>query len=81
MFQNQIVHYPLVYETSLAFRWLEDLEEMKMENCHLLTTTLLTRGPWEKINFCHGKLQQDSSSWAEISFSLNFSSQPPTPKK
>jgi hypothetical protein len=39
-----------VYETSLTFRWLEDLEEEEeeMENCHLLTTTLLTRGPWEK---------------------------------
>ena len=34
-----------VYETSLTFRWLT-----MIANCHVLTTALLTRGPWEKGN-------------------------------
>jgi hypothetical protein len=33
-----------VYETSLTFRWLMTM----IANCHVLTTALLTRGPWEK---------------------------------
>jgi hypothetical protein len=51
-----------VYETSRTIRWLKKEKEKKekKENCHVLTTALLTRGPWEKMvcfspwifNFC-----------------------------
>ena len=40
-------HHPglsFVHETSLTFRWLT-----MIANCHVLTTALLTRGPWEKL--------------------------------
>ena len=49
----------LVNETSPTFRWLKE------ENCHLLTTTLLTRGSWEK------KQQQPNFIMASLASSLS----------
>ena len=38
-----------VNKTSHTIRWLKMMEEKEeKENCHVLTTALLTRGPWEK---------------------------------
>jgi hypothetical protein len=45
-----IVHYlvpawpQFVYETSVTIRWLKEKKRM---NCHVLTTSFLTRGLWE----------------------------------
>ena len=41
-----------VYETSLTIRWL------KVKNFHVLTTSLLMRGPWEKESNSHIEVLQ-----------------------
>ena len=38
----------LIYKTSPTIRWLNMMIEEEAKNCHVLTTSLLSWGPWWK---------------------------------